>query len=113
MCFASYQLCGMARWPQDSSTVLKYYPPSTVYHCKDASKHHRFVRGPETIAAVPAHRSCGLMWRWNHYHMMPFFANEGWQHWCLSIIHGFFACSAETAEQQFPEERVALQKKGR
>eukprot|EP00439_Symbiodinium_sp_Y106_P073995 s600_g14.t1 len=37
----------------------------------DASKHHRFV--------------------WNHYHMMPFFANEGWQHWCLSIIHGFFA----------------------
>ncbi|CAE7365830.1 SAC1 [Symbiodinium necroappetens] len=28
---------------------------------------------------------------WNHYHMTPFFANEGWQHWCLSIIHGFFA----------------------
>ncbi|CAJ1386688.1 unnamed protein product [Effrenium voratum] len=36
----------------------------------DPNKHHRFV--------------------WNHYHMTPFFAKEGWQHWCLSIIHGFF-----------------------
>ena len=67
----------------------------SAVHRKDASKHHRFVRGAETIAAVPAHGSCGLMWRWNHYHMTPFFANEGWQHWCLSIIHGFFACWAE------------------
>ncbi|CAE7339720.1 Fig4 [Symbiodinium natans] len=42
-----------------------------LYVEKDATKHHRFV--------------------WNHHHMMPFFANERWQHWCLSIIHGFFA----------------------
>ena len=42
-----------------------------LYVEKNASKHHRFV--------------------WNHYHMTPFLANEGWQHWCLSIIHGFFA----------------------
>lgn len=37
----------------------------------DSSKHHRFV--------------------WNHFHMGPLLKKEGWQHWCLSIIHGFFA----------------------
>eukprot|EP00913_Durusdinium_trenchii_P001311 g1209.t1 len=29
--------------------------------------------------------------RWNHFHMTPFLQKERWQHWCLSIIHGFFA----------------------
>lgn len=34
-------------------------------------KHHRFV--------------------WNHYHLSPFLQRPGWQHWCLCVIHGFFA----------------------
>jgi len=42
-----------------------------LYLEKDTSKHHRFV--------------------WNHFHMTPFLQKEGWQHWCLPIIHGFFA----------------------
>eukprot|EP00929_Paragymnodinium_shiwhaense_P054591 TRINITY_DN2736_c0_g1_i1.p1 TRINITY_DN2736_c0_g1~~TRINITY_DN2736_c0_g1_i1.p1 ORF type:complete len:1257 (-),score=215.71 TRINITY_DN2736_c0_g1_i1:15-3785(-) len=37
----------------------------------DENKHHRHV--------------------WNHSHMRPFLAKEGWQHWCLTVIHGFFA----------------------
>jgi len=37
----------------------------------DGSRHHHFL--------------------WNYHHMGPFLQREGWQHWCLSIIHGFFA----------------------
>eukprot|EP00927_Polykrikos_kofoidii_P049683 TRINITY_DN4370_c0_g1_i3.p1 TRINITY_DN4370_c0_g1~~TRINITY_DN4370_c0_g1_i3.p1 ORF type:complete len:1330 (+),score=167.43 TRINITY_DN4370_c0_g1_i3:102-4091(+) len=27
---------------------------------------------------------------WNYFHMRPFLRKEGWQHWCISMIHGFF-----------------------
>ena len=42
-----------------------------LYLERDPEKHHRFV--------------------WNHYHMTPFLENPCWQHWCLTVIHGFFS----------------------
>lgn len=37
----------------------------------DGLRHHRFT--------------------WNHYHLQPLLRCEGWQHWCFSIVHGFFS----------------------
>jgi len=55
-------------------------------------KHHRFV--------------------WNHYHMRPLLANERWQHWCLSIVHGFFK-SAKCSTQGWTFEVALIARRSR